>query len=68
MEIPLHHHNRDGGLRPDCKRCQLEAAAPDLLEACEKLLVVAPTLWGADREDWPRIMDRIEAVIDKATS
>ncbi len=39
MEMPLHHHHRDGGLRPGCKRCQLEAAAPDLLEALRNLWV-----------------------------
>ncbi len=45
----------------------LIAAAPELLEACEKLVEVAPVLWGSDHDEWPRIMDRIEAAIAKAT-
>ena len=41
---------------------QLIAAAPELLEACQKVRDLAP-----DPEDWPKVMDRIEAAIVKAT-
>ena len=38
MKIHEHHHPNDGCFRPNCKRCKLEQAAPDLLTA-SKLLV-----------------------------
>ena len=41
MDIPLHHHMNNGTLYPDCKRCKLEQAAPDLLAACEELYALA---------------------------
>ncbi len=44
----------------------LITAAPDLLEACKKLIEIAPKLWGVDIEKWPKIMDRIEKAIMKA--
>lgn len=46
----------------------LIAAAPDLLEACKKLVELAPKLWGLDKDEWPRVMDRIEAAVAKATT
>jgi len=45
----------------------LIAAAPDLLAACQKVKDLAPELWRLDPEDWPKVMDRIEAAIAKAT-
>lgn len=44
----------------------LIAAAPDLLEVCVKIVEIAPKLWGPDKDDWPRIMNRVEAVVNKA--
>lgn len=44
----------------------LIAAAPELLEACQKLIEIAPRLWGIDIAKWPRIMDRIEKAVMKA--
>jgi len=35
---PLHHHFNDGGYHGDCKRCQLEHAAPKLLKALKAFL------------------------------
>jgi hypothetical protein len=32
---PFHHHPADGGFREDCKRCRLDAASPELLEALQ---------------------------------
>ncbi len=61
----LHHHPRDGGFRPECKRCQLEAAAPELLAALcmAKGLINANTLLDAGN---PANI-KIEAAIAKAT-
>jgi hypothetical protein len=39
MSTPEHHHKNDGGHYPDCPRCRLEQAAPDLLEACKGTIV-----------------------------
>ena len=55
--VAVSYHPRDA---------RLIAAAPDLLEACERLLRIAPDLWGKDAQEWPRIMDRIESSISKA--
>jgi hypothetical protein len=30
-----HHHPNDGSFYPNCKRCKLNIAAPQLLEACK---------------------------------
>jgi hypothetical protein len=34
MDTPEHHHANDGTFRPECARCRLERAAPELLAAC----------------------------------
>ena len=39
----------------------------DLLEACKKLIEIAPKLWGDDMGDWPMIINRFEQAIEKAT-
>ncbi|KKM21502.1 hypothetical protein LCGC14_1634840 [marine sediment metagenome] len=38
MEMPLHHHNNDGGFYQGCKRCKIERAAPDLINKAQALL------------------------------
>jgi len=37
-DTPLHHHPCDGGYYPECARCKLNFAAPELLEACRMAL------------------------------
>jgi len=51
----------------DKEDAPLIAAAPDLLAACKKLVEIAPLQWGEDPEHWPKVMDRIENAITKAT-
>jgi len=33
-----HNHPKDSSFYPDCKRCKLEQAAPELLAACKELI------------------------------
>jgi len=35
---PLHPHPNDGNFRQDCPRCKIERAAPELFQACSKLM------------------------------
>jgi hypothetical protein len=61
METPLHHHPNDGGYYPDCKRCQLNAAAPDMAEALlgvKKYQALIPLEY--------RLRDRDMAILDTA--
>ncbi len=44
----------------------LISADPDILEACKKIIQIAPELWGNDAEKWPKIFNRIEKAINKA--
>jgi hypothetical protein len=37
---PFHHHPADGGFRQNCKRCWLDAAAPELYRACKAMLPI----------------------------
>jgi len=39
MNTPLHHHPNDGAFREDCARCNLERAAPELLEALQGIQI-----------------------------
>ena len=48
MSTPEHHHKNDGGHYPDCACCKMEAAAPDLLEACKKAAQYGPNMRPAD--------------------
>jgi hypothetical protein len=36
MEL-LHHHPNDGGHYPNCKRCKLNEAAPEMLDLLQTL-------------------------------
>lgn len=38
MTTPLHFHPNDGSFYPDCARCRIERAAPELLETGKDLL------------------------------
>jgi hypothetical protein len=57
---PFHHHPADGGFREDCKRCRLDAASPELLEACKGLLAMLELL------NAPGTHDPIEARVYQA--
>lgn len=41
-DLRWHTHHLDGRFLPDCPRCVLDAAAPDLLEALNNLLHAFP--------------------------
>ena len=68
---PLHHHPRDGGLRPDCKRCQLEAAAPEMKKLLGQLANEMQVANSMDDRVYPgwftKRIRRIEKAIAKAT-
>jgi len=70
---PLHHHKNNGSFYPNCKRCALNAAAPDLLTASELALKMAATLMdelsGKKATDWKIVNDAavaLERAINKA--
>lgn len=69
-DTPLHHHPNNGGFYPNCLRCRIEAAVPDLLAACRAVLAWADSAGALPHcsPTWPDIEAQTRAAIHKATS
>jgi len=71
---PEHHHANDGTFRPECARCKLERAAPELLAACRVARLQLTEIRQAVFDSQPvsngwfeAALDRLELAIKKAT-
>jgi len=74
MTTPEHHHSNDGTFRPECARCKLERAAPELLAACRvaqlQLSEIRRAVFDslAVSNGWFEAgLQRLNAAIEKAT-
>ena len=64
---PLHTHHADGGYHPNCKRCQLNASAPDLLWYLQELTEAVQTLAKRHGYQTPQCLPQALAAIARAT-
>jgi len=71
---PEHHHANDGTFYPECARCKLERAAPELLAACRVARLQLSEIRQALFDNQPvsngwfeAVLDRLDLAIEKAT-
>ena len=71
---PEHHHANDGTFYPECARCKLESAAPELLAACRvarlQLSEIRQAVFDSQSvsNGWfEAALDRLDLAIERAT-